>query len=413
MKQRRILVLSYLYPNSQYPNHGIFVHNRIKAIAEHCQVRVINPIPWFPFAQCLDRYRNFDKIPGKETIDGIEVIHPRYFIIPGLLKSLDGVTYAWAVVRSLMGKDFSWYRNADLMDLHWTYPDLPAGYLLSKWLGKPFLVTLRGREALNIFVDPKNPSKGVREYSLRNLMTRFFLGRADQVIGLSRELIDLAREAGVEGKRTQVIINGVDRDRFHHIPQDQAREALGLSPRQCHILCVGSLTYRKGFDRVIRALARLRQRGSRDVHLHIIGSEGPESRYGGALEELCQQTHVEDRVHFHGQVPNSDLKLWYNGADLFCLASRGEGSPNVLFEALACGCPCVATRVGAVPEMIMDRSQGRVVANDDVGMETAMEEVLSWQRDRRANARLLDQRRWDHCARQVVSLYDTLLGKCH
>ena len=411
MSRKRILVLSYLYPNGEYPNHGIFVHNRIKALSRNCDMRVINPIPWFPFASLFARYRNFDRIPAREIIDGIEVFHPRYFIIPRYFKFLDAVTYGISTLVHLFKYHRSWIRQVALIDLHWTYPDLPVGKILSQWLKRPFLVTLRGKEALNLFVSADPGATEEKEYSLRSVLTRYVLRKAHGVIGLSRELIDLARKAGVDREKTRVIINGVDTDRFHFLPQDQALKKLKLKPGPKRILSVGSLTYRKGFDRILKALAELRDGGHKDVKLHIIGSVGPEAPYARELEARCRQLGLEDVVSFEGQVPNDELIHWYNGADLFCLASRGEGSPNVLAEALACGCPCVATAVGAVPHMIRDKGQGRVVPNRDAGLAAAMEAVLDQENNRKQNATFMGQYHWDWCADNVMTVYDELLRK--
>ena len=58
---------------------------------------------------------------------------------------------------------------------------------------------------------------------------------------------------------------------------------------------------------------------------------------------------------------HKELCLWYNAADLFCLASEREGWPNVLFESLACGTPVVATKVGGIPEILRSEKLGILV----------------------------------------------------
>ena len=81
----KILVISYLFPNCHYPNQGVFVLNRLRALQKYCDVKVINPLPWFPFYSKLARYKNYYKIPAKENIHGVEVYHPRLPIIPRIL----------------------------------------------------------------------------------------------------------------------------------------------------------------------------------------------------------------------------------------------------------------------------------------------------------------------------------------
>jgi glycosyltransferase involved in cell wall biosynthesis len=72
-----------------------------------------------------------------------------------------------------------------------------------------------------------------------------------------------------------------------------------------------------------------------------------------------------------------DLPDWYRAADVFVLPSHSEGVPNVLLEATACGTPCVASRVGGVPE-ISDRGDIRMVPPDDpAALAGAIREVLA------------------------------------
>ena len=171
----KILALSYLYPNSLYPHYGIFVHNRLKAVSKYHEVKVINPIPWFPGCGRLARYKNYDKIPLEENIDGIDVYHPRFFVIPKLFKFIDAFTYK-AAVMPLVEKIYKSY-PFDLVDLHWTYPDLPTGTALKKKYRKKMVVTLRGKEAFHI-----------GEGKVREILIRKNLGQADAVICLSGEL---------------------------------------------------------------------------------------------------------------------------------------------------------------------------------------------------------------------------------
>ena len=130
----KILAISYLYPNCIYPNYGVFVHNRLEAINKYCEIKVINPIPWFPFFYLFKRYKGFERIPKEEVIDGVRVYHPRFFIIPRLLKFLDAFTFCFAVLP--LAFQMKKKADFDLIDLHWTYPDVLSGRLLSIFFKK-------------------------------------------------------------------------------------------------------------------------------------------------------------------------------------------------------------------------------------------------------------------------------------
>lgn len=106
---------------------------------------------------------------------------------------------------------------------------------------------------------------------------------------------------------------------------------------------------------LLRALAHL----AKDVHLVLVGG-GP-SRPG--LEELARALQVAERVHFAGElVETTNLHQFF---DVSVLCSRSEGFPNTIIEALAAGCPVVATPVGGIPEVIVDRRTGLLVPLDE------------------------------------------------
>lgn len=121
--------------------------------------------------------------------------------------------------------------------------------------------------------------------------------------------------------------------------------APGAVPR---LVTVGSLAQRyKGIDVVIRALRELAD-GGRRGELVVIG----EGRYRGELEQLATELGVDAR--FTSQLKRAEVMTQLDGADLFVLASRTEGLPRALLEAMARGLPCVATRVGGIPELLDD-----------------------------------------------------------
>jgi len=401
----RILVISYLFPNRIYPNHGIFVLNRLKAVQAYCDIKVINPIPFFPFSTRFRRYKDFNKIPYIEIIEGIEVYHPRFFIIPRFFKWLDAITFAIATV-PLAIKIKKVY-PFDIIDLHWTYPDILSGYILSKIFKKKLLITVRGKEALNLFPTESDGSIYCEENSLRTRILKYLLPKANFVITLSKELETLCLAYGISSQIVRTITNGVDNVAFHYLDKEKCRLKLDLSKDKRIILSVGSLIYGKGFDRIISIFPDILNHYP-DSEFYIIGSEGPAGSYKKELLELISLYGLKDNVKLIGHVDNHDLLLWYNAADIFCLASRGEGSPNVLTEALACGCPSVATDVGSVSEIICQDFMGIVVNNEKLLLKAILS-AFSKQYDRKVISDFMRQYDWDWCARNVIQIYHRLL----
>ncbi len=131
------------------------------------------------------------------------------------------------------------------------------------------------------------------------------------------------------------------------------------SRRHTDIVAVGRLAKQKGYDVMLRAFAEFGKTYPKH-RLHIYG-EGPLQR---ELEQLARELGLEEKVMFHGSVPN----VMHQAADagMFLLASRFEGMPNALMEAMACGLPCVAADCDFGPgELIEHGENGLLVPVED------------------------------------------------
>src|SRR5690606_12476224 len=87
-----------------------------------------------------------------------------------------------------------------------------------------------------------------------------------------------------------------------------------------------------------------------DIRLRVVG----DGRYREILENLARQLGVWDNVAFVGRLPAAEVRRELDNADLFVLASRTEGLPRAMIEAMARGLPCLGTRVGGIPELLPD-----------------------------------------------------------
>lgn len=145
------------------------------------------------------------------------------------------------------------------------------------------------------------------------------------------------------------------------------------------IITVGRLDRLKGHDLLLRAFARLKDRHA-GWSLTILG-EGPSRR---ELESLSRALGVADRARLAGRVSDPDQYL--RQADIFVTASRLEGFPMALGEAMACGLPVIATDCPSGPaEMIRDGVDGILVPNEDVdALASAMDRLMSDEPSRRA-----------------------------
>lgn len=392
-----VLALSYLFPNRAQPAYGIFVFNRLKAIQNFCNIKVIAPIQWYPLIHRVRGVLWGANIPLRDEFGGMEVYHPRFPVIPRYLKWIDAVTYflaARSVVKNLKIRESFEF---DLVDVHWTYPDIVAGYILARKYDRRFIVTVRGHEALYL-----------GENTLRRRMVTYLLRKADFVITLSDELRSLVLNLGIAPEKASVILNGVDLSRFHPLDRDACRQQLDLPTRSKIIISVGRLTEGKGHHELVRIMPDISK--AEDVQLYIIGGVNPEDDFSHVLRAMITNLKLKN-VHLIEQVEHEMLPSWYNAADLFCLATKREGCPNVVLEALSCGTPVVVTDVGAVSQMVVRGKNGYLVRFDEL---TSLGEIIRLSLNQKWNrqeiAANMQNRGWSFCAEQAVDIYRSVLG---
>jgi glycosyltransferase involved in cell wall biosynthesis len=348
----RVLVFSTLYPNAAQPNHGVFVENRLRhtlALGE-MQATVLAPVPYFPSSHAVfGRYGVFATVPDRECRHGLEILHPRYLVLPRLNFLTPYLLYRAALKAvKRAGKGF------DVIDAHYFYPDGVAAALLGRKLGLPVVVTGRGSDLTMI---PRDP--------VARRQIQWAAGQANTMIAVCEDLRRHLLALGAKVERTLVLRNGVDLERFSPGDRLAARAVRGLA--RFTLLSVGSLIPRKGHHIAIAALVDLP-----DCDLLIAG-DGPMRE---ELVRLAARTGVADRVRFLGGVPHADLPEIYRAADVLLLASEREGWANVLLEAMACGTPVVATDVNGTSEAVCDPAAGVLMADRSAAALVAALDIL-------------------------------------
>lgn len=343
----KVLTFSTLFPSSVKPGHGIFVETRLRELMKSGQVesRVVAPVPWFPSTDPRwGDYAKFAATPAREQRNGLDVLHPRYLLLPKIGMTLAPLTLALgarAAVQKLVDEGFDF----DVIDAHYYYPDGVAAALLARWFGKPLAVTARGSD-VNL----------IGHHALPRRFMRWASRVASASIGVSQALVERMRELGMGSRLQLTLRNGVDLTRFRPVADPAAlRARLGVDGSPL-LISVGNLVPLKGHDLVIEALGLLRQQGL-DARLCIIGT-GP---LRATLEALSERLGLSGQVRFLGGLPQDELAAWYGAADMLMLASEREGWPNVLLESMACGTPVVATAVGGIPEIVEQPLTGRLV----------------------------------------------------
>jgi glycosyltransferase involved in cell wall biosynthesis len=185
----------------------------------------------------------------------------------------------------------------------------------------------------------------------------------------SRAGLELAARRGYPRERIRFIRNGIDLARFRRdtAAARQLREQWGVQAGERLIGIVGRIDPMKGHSVFLQAAAHARSRDER-MKLVVVGTGAADQIQ--ALQSQAQQLGVATATIWAGA--RSDMPAIYSSLDVLCSASGyGEGTSNVIAEAMACGCPCVATNVGDCAELV--GRFGRVV---EAGEPRALGEAL-------------------------------------
>jgi glycosyltransferase involved in cell wall biosynthesis len=206
-------------------------------------------------------------------------------------------------------------------------------------------------------------TSGDRAVRAKRRLERAVYRRADALVVLSTAFKRiLVEQYGVSPWRVEVIVPGVDTDRFTPGDRATAREALGLPGDAFVAVTTRRLVRRTGVDVLIDAWAKL---DDRDRAVLLVTGAGPEA---AALRDQAARAGLGDSVRFLGEVSEADLVLAYRAADVSVVPSRGlEGFGLVVLESMACGTPAIGTEAGGLGEAIALLDPGLVVASDDAG----------------------------------------------
>jgi glycosyltransferase involved in cell wall biosynthesis len=178
------------------------------------------------------------------------------------------------------------------------------------------------------------------------------LEHAKHVIVTSGATAKIVKDFGVTEDRLSVVIPGT--------------EVLARAPKvattMTELLSVGTITHRKGFDILIKALALLK---SLNWHLTIVGDTTRDDECARQVDQLIHQHQLQTRITIAGVLSEADLSERYAGSDVFVLASRFEGYGMAYTEAMAHGLPIIGTTAGAIADTVTHQA-GLLVAPDSV-----------------------------------------------
>ncbi len=381
----RILALTNLFPSRWDPHRGAFNRQQFERLGQRHEVEVITAVP------LPERLRQgASRIPV--TVQGLRLRTFVFVYLPRVARSLHA--FFWAA--SLLAQQGLHLLRGryDCVLASWAYPDAAAAGWLARRMGWPYVVKVHGSD-LN--VQAEDPA--------RRPQVRRALGGARAVIAVSQALADKAVALGVDPSRVHVVYNGVDHVRFAPGDRGSARARLGLPAAGRILLYVGNLKASKGCLDLLEAFAAAGL-AQGDARLVFVGA----GECRAALLARAAALGCADAVALPGAVDHAGLVHWYRAADLLCLPSHNEGVPNVVLEAMACGTPVVATRVGGIPEVVPEAVGVLVPPHDRAALAQALLDALARPWD---TARVLAHARrfsWERNLEQLDGILATAVA---
>lgn len=371
----KILALTNLFPTAFDPLRASFNRQQFDRLALFHDLEVMVAVDF--------RERRRGARGPAPVLEHARTSDFTFWYPPRIGRSLHGL--AWYA--SLLAQRGARLRREryDLLFASWGYPDAVGTARLARKLGLPYVVKVHGSD-LNVQAD----------YRLRRPQIASALRGARAVIAVSDALAGKARELGVDERRIHLLYNGVDGERFRPGDRATARQALGLPLDAPLVLYVGNLKESKGCLDLLEAFPAVLARHPR-ARLAFVGSGAAAT----ALSRRAQQLGIADNVDLAGAHPHEQLPTWMQAADLLSLPSHNEGVPNVVLEAMACGLPVVATRVGGIPEVLPGHAGVLVAAHDRAALGQALADSLGREWPRDAILEHAGRFRWDDNVRHL------------
>ncbi len=358
-----LVVITNLFPNPREPQRSTFNERQLLALHASEPLEVVCPVSW---VQKL-RYARRGELATIESCRiwrGIPVRYPTYVYVPRFLAWTRGVTMALSISRASVAAARGARPRAILAT--WAFPDGFAAVLLGRLLRLPVVIKVHGSDV-----------ESLRERGWRTRLALWGLRRAARVVSVSRYLRDRLVEHGIAPGAIDVVHNGVDAETFRPGDAGEARRALGLDGARRLVLYVGNLKEDKGLLDLIHP-AVIEACRAANAGVAIIGGGPLRAR----LEKEIRERALEADVRLLGTMPPAQIATWMNAADCLCLPSHHEGIPNVILEALSCGLPVLATRVGGIPEVVAEGAGVLVEAERPEALAAGVRAIFAraWQR---------------------------------
>jgi glycosyltransferase involved in cell wall biosynthesis len=389
-----LLVIALGFPAPGTPLPSIFVGEQVRLLCERVErITVLSPTPFVPaFMRGSRRVAHQASLPDRyQMVEGrCEILFPRYVKAPGDM-FLHWTTAQWCRIVDQTVARFTTTCPVSILHAHFGGVSSWAAVCAAKRYHIPCVVTYQGTDVHTTLAHHHKGWQLCRDsFRLANLN-----------LPVSRALEGILRLHAQPTGRCEVLLRGVDQTRF--FPSSK----LSAEPR---VLFVGDIVKAKGVFDLLLAWTKVK-RAYPNAFLTMVGPDHTKELFSREMRSLG----VDSSITLTGPLPHPAVAKLMHQSRLLCLPSHGEGTPNCVMEALACGLPVVATRVGGIPDIVEHDTTGLLIDKGDVeGLATSLVTLL---RDPSRCARMgqvahafacahLDARK---TACRLVELYDALI----
>ena len=372
-KKKPLLFFTNLHPLPWQETRATYNLEETKHLSEHYNIKKLIPVPWFIWLKQV-------LVNGYRT-DKNTCLFP-FFYVPKVMTSLHPLFLGISIVISV--KPLLWLLSANRVIASWAYAEGVCAAFFKGLVGKKLIIESLGSDINALMTKP-----------LHKRQMKWAFKKATFVTGKSQALVT-AIHSHTSRVNAEVVYNGVDFESF------TLRSSPVFTSAEIKLVFIGSVIKTKGIFELIDAIALLKKQNC-TINLNLLGA-GAQMK---DLEERISQLGVADSVNLVGPIPHDSLMNFIHDSDALILPSYREGVPNVVMESLSTGTPVIVTKVGGIPEVVQENTNGVFI--NALSGEGVMEAILKaknteWQCN--AIRASISHLTWANTAQHIQSLLE-------
>ncbi|WP_218395982.1 glycosyltransferase [Alteromonas lipotrueae] len=372
-KKKPLLFFTNLHPLPWQETRATYNLEETKHLSEHYDIKKLIPVPWFTWLKQV-------LVNGYRT-DKNTCLFP-FFYVPKVMTSLHPLFLGISIVISV--KPLLWILSANRVIASWAYAEGVCAAFFKGLVGNKLIIESLGSDINALMTKP-----------LHKRQMKWAFKKATFVTGKSQALVT-AIHSHTSRVNAEVVYNGVDFESF------TLRSSPVFTSAEIKLVFIGSVIKTKGIFELIDAIALLKKQNC-TINLNLLGA-GAQMK---DLEERISQLGVADSVNLVGPIPHDSLMSFIHDSDALILPSYREGVPNVVMESLSTGTPVIVTKVGGIPEVVQENTNGVFInALSGEGVKEAILKAKNTEWQCNAIRASISHLTWANTAQHIQSLLE-------